>query len=294
LSGRLALAGALSLLSLALVHAASASAGYGGRTIDIHPGPNAIQRAIDRANSGDRLRIHEGRYREALTIEERLKLTGARRERRPLIDGSCETLYTIAVRHRGVALEGLKVVGAAEGSEVDFSGVASGRAEDMRVRDTCDAEYGINVYLSEDIDLVGNRAGRGFSDAGLYVGAVSDTGGGVLSVRDNEAFGNNRGIIVENSAGGDIRLRNNYVHDNTRGGEGEPTGIFLHNGDGVLIGDNRVSRNGTYGIHLDSNSDGNELNDNTVRGNPTDILDEGSGNCGSGNASASGDPIPPC
>ena len=57
----------------------------------------------------------------------------------------------------------------------------SGRISDSLLRDTCDAEYGVNVFDSGRSTVVGNRT-RGFSDAGFYVGGIRSTGSGVLRV----------------------------------------------------------------------------------------------------------------
>jgi nitrous oxidase accessory protein NosD len=116
-------------------------------------------------------------------------------------------------------------------------------------------------------------------------------------VRGNELFGNNRGIIVEDTvASADVRVSSNDSHaNNIPPGEGTPAGIFVHNSDGVRFAHNRLNRNGDgdvgYGIHLDANSDDNRLFDNVARHNETrDRVDEGTGNCGSHNSFA----IEPC
>jgi hypothetical protein len=36
------------------------------------------------------------------------------------------------------------------------------------------------------------------------------------------------------------------------------------------------------------------LNDNVITGDQFDLIDEGSGNCGSGNTIGAGPPVPPC
>jgi parallel beta-helix repeat protein len=300
LGGGAALAAAAALLAGLL--AAPAPAGSDGRTIHVRPGPDALQRALDRADDGDTLRVHEGRYPEDVTVRNRLRIVAADGDT-PVIDGRCRTARTIAVRRSGVHLRGLTVVGAAEGfgflpTEVDFSGVARGSARGLVVRDTCGAEgaeYGVNVFQAGPIKVIGNRAGRGFSDAGIYVGSITDTGDGALSVRDNLTLRNNVGIIVEDSAGGDIRVRLNRVKQNTRPGESDPTGILIRRSDGALIEDNTVRGSGRFGIYLDPDSERNVLNDNVVSGSgTTDLRDEGSGNCGSGNSFGSGDSLPPC
>ncbi len=43
-----------------------------GATIEVTPGPNAINKALAKAHNGDLLRIHDGTYREAFTIDKRV------------------------------------------------------------------------------------------------------------------------------------------------------------------------------------------------------------------------------
>jgi parallel beta-helix repeat protein len=259
--------------------------------INVHPGPNALQSALSAADDGDTLRIHRGHYHVlVLEIEKRVKLVGVGK-RRPVIDGDCDSGVTISVRHAGVVLRRLKVIGADEApgfapSAVAFFHIRTGRAENLVLRDTCGgAEYGINLFDGGPIKLENNVA-KGYSDAGLYVGGITNTRDGVLRLKNNEAYGNNRGIIVEDSLRRtDIRVIGNRVHGNDLPGFGFRSGIFVSNSDGVLFRRNRANRNGKYGIHLDASSDHNRLFDNEARRNgDRNFFDEGSGNCGSGNS----------
>jgi nitrous oxidase accessory protein len=286
----------VALLAVA-VFAAPADAKKRKPGIYVSPGPDAIANAIERAHTGQTIRIRRGRYHEALVIEKPVRLVASGRVR-PVIDGDCATRLTIAVRSPGVILSRLKVVGADEGSgpfatEVDFNGVSTGRAWGLVVKDTCDAEYGINVFNTGSVQIKRNEARGGFSDAGIYVGGITDTQGGALRVRRNIAYGNNRGVIIEDTlAPTDVRVVDNRLNSNTlTPGEGPPSGIFLHRADGVLIYGNVVGHNGAYGIHLDPDSDGNVLIANAVFANPTNFLDEGGGNCGTGNSGLS---LPAC
>ena len=209
---------------------------------------------------------------------------------RPVIDGHCKTNDTILIHNGGVTLDGLKVVGADKGhgqfpSEVFFDGVPSGKAKDLVVRDTCDAEYGINLFDTGAVQVVGNSA-KGFRDSGIYVGGISDTGSGRLNVRGNDLFGNNRGVIVEDTVdAANVRLSGNQIHDNDLSGEGPPDGVFLHNTDGIYLVANNSTDNAGDGYHADVNSDDNVFIDNTAADNlGLAFNDEGAGNCGSGNS----------
>jgi nitrous oxidase accessory protein NosD len=285
---------ALALLALVACVPGPAAA-KGKRTIEVRPGASAIGKALDRADDGQMLRIHKGRYEEAVTIEKRVKLVGVGR-RRPVIDGRCATPITIAVRSDGVRLKRLEVRGADGGAfptEVDFKGVSGGRANNLIVRDTCDAEYGINVFDTGPMGIVGSRA-RGFDDAGFYVGGVTSTPGGRIRVRKSESLKNHRGVIVENSAGGEIVVANNDIHDNRVPIAGStPAGVFINNSDGVRVDENELARNG-IGLRLSPNSDGNSAAYNLFFDNFVDIRNQGSGNCGIDNVFDTGDALPPC
>jgi parallel beta-helix repeat protein len=294
------LVGGLSLLTLlALVPTALAA------TIEVTPGPNAINKALNKAHNGDTLRIHDGTYRGALTVDKRVTLRGV--GGRPLINARCNSRLAIKVTHGGVTLDHLKVVGAAESpsgsfpSEVDLEFVPTGTVHDVVVHDTCGAEgaeYGINVFGSGPIEVSQNLAIGGFSDAGIYIGGITDTRGSALRVVRNASYLNHQGIIIENS-GLDARIRvaHNNVHHNTIPGEAhEDTGIFINNSDRVRLRDNRVRSNGHFGVNISPTSDHNFLFDNTITGNPVDLNNQGSANCGSGNTigTRSGNRLTPC
>jgi parallel beta-helix repeat protein len=260
------------------------------KTIDVHPqGPavNVIQHAVNKANPGDRIRVHQGRYRGSLEINKKVSIFGAGGERRPTIDARCNRSITVDVLAPGVSLQGLKVVGSADAFSISFIDIKRGRVDDVRMDNTCgQALYGVNVYQQGAIKITNSNA-TGFLDAGYYVGSIGTTGKSALIIRNNEASGNNRGAIVEDSfdTDVDIRVQDNDFHDNTIEGEGIPSGIFVHNSDHTLIERNKTDDNGVYGIHVDPDSDDNILNENDSSGNGTaDYFDEGTGNCGIGNS----------
>ena len=161
------------------------------------------------------------------------------------------------------------------------------------MRDTCgNAEYGVNLYRNGSVLVAKSRA-SGFKDAGIYVGGILD---GPVIVRRNVTFGNNRGILIEQVVPGSVAVSFNTSSNNRLPGNGPPSGIWLHEADGVLIAGNRFGNNQAYGIHLDdvdSSSDDNLVQDNTALGNDQlDILDEGSGNCFSNNTYGTSQPAP--
>jgi nitrous oxidase accessory protein NosD len=271
------------------------------RTIHAFPGNNAIQHAVARAHAGDTVLVHRGTYTGQVKITKPIKLQGsAARGTRPLLDGRCRTSYTVEIESPGVVVRHLSVVGAAEGfgpfpSAVNFKATASGRAQDLVVRNTCrTAQYGINVLNGGQLQIIGNRA-SGFTDSGIYVGTITDTHGGPLNVLRNEAFGNSRGIIIEFSNEVDIRVVGNDMHDNRLRGEGEspPSGLLIMGSRGILIQGNRSNRNGSYGIDFKAQSRNNRLLGNDLRSNPQAVHVDGTSgpNCGIGNVP---NPFDPC
>jgi parallel beta-helix repeat protein len=279
---------------------AISAAPAGAKTRDVHPGKRAIEKAVDRARAGDKLRIHAGTYKGRVEVDKRLKLVGV--GGRPTLDARCRGPITVSIESGGVTLRHLRIVGAAEveglpGYSVSMFGIPSAVVNDVVVRETCPeapAEYGINVFNSEQIEVVDTLARGGFTDAGIYVGQIGGTGKGALILERNEAFGNNKGAIVEFSTGGDIRVLDNDFHDNTIAGVGERVGLFIHDAVGVRIEGNSADDNGDYGFQLTSGAFDNVLNDNVASGNAVDLLDEGVGNCGSGNSFGGANLLPPC
>jgi parallel beta-helix repeat protein len=259
--------------------------------VDVKPGDNAIQKAIDnRASNGDTVRIHKGRYREDVTVDKRVTLKAPAGER-PVIDGRCDAQFVVDVDRNGAVVEGLKVIGAAANiaaAAVNFENIERGTARDLVVRDTCGggpgdgAGYGVNVYRGERI-LVEDVNARGFSDAGVYIGLIESTGAGDLRVRDNETFGNNMGIIIEEVVGTtDVQVRDNSTHDNGKG-------LFVNDSDDVRFANNRIADN-SLGIDIDAGSDDNVFTDNALIGNDSNLADAGTGNCGQGNSPEVFDP----
>ena len=265
------------------------------RVVHVYPGPHAISRAVNNAAPGDTLVIHGGRYHEHVAIDKRLTLVDAVGDN-PAIDADCDWSSTVDVKAHGVTLRGLRVVGG-DTFEVNATFVRNLTLRRVVMRDTCGgAEYGVNLYRDGSVLVAKSRA-SGFEDAGIYVGGINV---GPVTVRRNLSFGNNRGILIEDVAPGAVAVLFNTSSNNRLPGLGDPTGIWLHEADGVLVSGNKVGNNATYGIHLDdvgSSSDDNVIRGNTVLSNgQLDILDEGSGNCFSNNTYATSQPaqLPAC
>jgi parallel beta-helix repeat protein len=271
-------------------------------TIKVKPGKNALQKAVDKADPGDRLLVKRGTYREDVLVDKRLRIIGKGRKP-PVINGRCRTDRTIDVVADGVTLRHLKVKGARSGAgngyTVNLVGIESGTFSDLLVKETCDANpayYGVNVAQSGALTITEVTAEGGFIDAGIYVGSIGDVGPKPFRISDNLTRGNNVGILIEDSVPeANIVVRDNRTIGNDVPGLSAPAGILVRRSDGGRYIDNVANRNGDYGIHL-LDDGGNTSDDNVLNGNAAinsgvaDFFDEGTGNCGSGNSF----PIDPC
>jgi parallel beta-helix repeat protein len=276
----------------------------------VKPGKGTLQKAIDKAKAGDKLVLKKkGEYKGGVVIEKRLTIQGPSDGKKlPEVDGRCNVAFTMLVLASPVTLKNFKVTGASDaqggqygGAEVNFIEGGAGSTTGLKLQDECGVKYGVNVFDTDDVLVTGGTY-KGYDDAGVYVGGIDDPGT-VVEVTENSASENNRGILIEDSAGhAGILVANNTTNANTNGFT--PSGIFLHNADGVVIADNVANGNPYAGIHLDVTSDDNRVLDNTASGNGTgaqggdgvDFLNEGTGNCGNGNAfgTVGGNPLGVC
>ena len=262
------------------------------RTIQVFPGRAALQNALAAANAGDTIVVRAGHYYgQAVVADRGVRLIGAPAPR-PVIDGRCKTNDTIEITAPGVTVRHLAVIGAAQGfgqfpSSLDFNAQPTGTAQDLLVRNSCDAEYGVNVVRGSRQQILDNTI-SGFSDSGIYVGQITQTGRGApLLVRGNRTVGNSRGVIVEFSKGDDIRVIGNEMDSNRLIGLGEtpPSGLLLNGTSGILVQGNTAHHNGRYGFDLIASSAHNRFIANDFTLNPRNLhVEPGSSpNCGLGN-----------
>lgn len=217
--------------------------------------------------------------------------------------------FTLLVLDGPVTLKNFEVTGASDaaqfseygGAEVNFISGGFGSASGLKMQDKCGVKYGVNVFDTADT-LVEDGVFKGYDDAGVYIGGIRDPGT-VVEVIGNKAKENNRGILIEDSGqNGGILVANNVTDANGNGFT--PSGIFLHNSDGVVISSNDANNNPYAGIHLDVTSDDNRVLGNAATGNGVgaqggtgaDLLNEGQNNCGSDNTfgTTAGNPLGFC
>jgi parallel beta-helix repeat protein len=271
---------ALFVASTAIVALMAGPAGAGprgihsmpGNVIEVFPGRHALAKALGKAQPGDTLNMHAGRYKDSVTISKAGLSIVAAGDGAVTVDGRCLTTTTISVRASDVVIEGITVVGGTF-FEIDYEHVGGGDVVGDTVMDTCGAaEYGVNIYDTLAVNVAKVTA-SGFSDSGIYVGSITRLGGETLYVQSNSSNGNEVGIIVEFSAMQHIVVDGNDVSDNSTGG------IALQGSANIVVRNNIADGNGTYGILADGGSNNNLIKRNEATGNQYDLVNLGAGNC---------------
>ena len=178
-----------------------------GQTLTVNAG-ESIQAAVDRAKTGDTIRVMPGIYKEEVTIQtESLTLEGVLEgDQRPVLDGEGRRANGVSAVGDYFTISGFKVINYTSNG-VTVQAVTGPIFRDLITDKTGD--YGIFPILSSAV-VIENCVSSGVIDTGLYVGQSRG-----IVVRDSEAFGNVSGIEIENSV--DALVENNYSHDNTAG-----------------------------------------------------------------------------
>jgi parallel beta-helix repeat protein len=129
--------------------------------------------------------------------------------------------------------------------------------------------------------------------AGYVSGAIGIRLAGLAAdagVRVRRSFAGNNydvGMLVDGAGARSLRVSKSILSYAT------VAGLIVQNANGIVVDRNRVRDNGTYGILVQSGSDGNQFAGNEIIGNGTDVTDNGSGNCWRSNTFVSG-AVPPC
>jgi parallel beta-helix repeat protein len=287
------------VLSMLAVTAAEA------RKIEAKPGKNTLQKAVDKAKSGDTVQLEKGgKYTGGVVVETKgLKIKGPNDGKLPLVDGRCKVSHTVLVLARDVTLRNLRATGATgafgqyTNADITYIENGTGTVDGVKLDDACDTLYGVNIFDTGDV-TVKNSVFNGYDDAGVYVGGIQRPDANV-KVADSVATRNHRGILFEDSFGNaGLEVTGNEVRLNQ-------AGFFVFNSDGIEISDNTAIDNPFVGFWLDPNADDNRLIGNVGTGNgwspdggprAGDLINDGQRNCGTGNSFpiTSGQPLAPC
>lgn len=295
-----------------------------GAPIEVFPGPGTpIQDAIDGAAERAAIRLHTGTYNEAPIVNKaKLKLAVAG-DGAVVIDAGCAAPTTLDIAADGVSIKGRDFFtsplfvrgGTAEQMRIDqrtrvrISGVFTNMYTSAWPGLPCTTGNGMTVAGSTRvrIDLdPGNIVGI---DVGLHIkgtlpGAKITIAGSRGATTGNDVAGNGASgvaVLLEDVASdlgeyGGARVRLHRLGAQGRGG-----GIRFVNSDGVVV-DGNIVVGGTSGgaaapgLELDGTSDNNKIDRNYLlarAGGPA-VVDNGTGNCGTGNSFDPSGTLPAC
>jgi hypothetical protein len=187
------------------------------KTITVHPG-DSIQQAIDKAHSGDTIKLKAGTYRENVQIKtDSIELRGSGAKSTKIqpaatpspvcgagpafVNGICVAdadqngtpLHTV----KDVEISNLTVTGFS-GAGVFFLGTSHIEADHLVA--SKNTEYGIFALNSSKIEFANNTTPDN-GEAGIYVGESPQAN---AEVAHNESTGNNIGIFIRDASFGEV------------------------------------------------------------------------------------------
>jgi parallel beta-helix repeat protein len=201
----------------------------------VHPG-EIIQDAINKAVSGDTVRVMPGLYEQMVYIDkDGISLVGVIEDgRRAILDGAKEGLHdAIITSGHGSNVEGFHV------RNYRSNGITTQGANNYRIHNNIVENihlYGIFPQFGKN-GLVSQNIISRSSDAAIYVGMSEN-----VDIIANETYDNMLGIEAENSHF--ILIEANYVHDNH---DGIPLviipGLQTKSGADIIVRNNTVVNN---------------------------------------------------
>ncbi len=274
-SRRVAIGFAVTAMVLAGAASAFAQPLRTQKVIEVYPGPNALAKALAKANPGDTLRIHTGTFDEADTVATASLTIVAAGDGPVTLDGGCAAADTLTIQAQDTTLDGgtlgdLTIQGATD-KELFLANASDSVVRALTIRNTCSSPFaGINVVGGHGIRIVGNLTLGDFD--GLYVSGAGT--GSPIVVAGNDVGSGEEGIEVSYVSGVVVKVIWNTVH-----GTGL-SGIRLVGTDGVIVRHNTVTGAEDVGIGLLDDVRNALIVRNVVLGNGTD-LDNGGGksNC---------------
>jgi len=282
------------MVRFALVSVIAFVTSASGATIFIPPGPGTpVQDAIDAANPNDTVRLALGAYPEHVVITKALKLRGVTHIAQELADttnfqGGCTAGPVITVAADNVQIRDLAIATDAEGG-IEVVGRAKVKLKRLFVASNCAVvtRPAVNVEASTRV-VVDNVWASGFSVPGGPVGIrIADTPiQGGIRLRHVVAGHYAVGVLLENNGILSVRVTAGDMNFNRRG-------ILLQGTSRAIVAHNELIDNSISGIEIDSGSSGNSIVRNVISGSPTDVIDDGAGNCWRNNTFTTGS-VPPC
>jgi parallel beta-helix repeat protein len=242
-------------------------------TIEVQPGSGTLAAALAGAQPGDVLLLHTGVFTGPATVSVSHITVQPAGDGPVTIDGGCQSIAAVTIAADGLILTGPMTVTGGHIYELNFFGESTGDVDGLTLDPgTCRGSVGIFLQRTGAIH-VSHVAMSGFVGVGIELLGITDTGAGRLTLASNRVAASGYGILAQGIAVGTLMISGNRLTGN------QFAGIKLMSGDGVLIRRNVASNDGTYGIALDQDSDGNRVLRNRAHGSEFDLSNAGTANC---------------
>ncbi len=206
-----------------------------------------IQRAIDRAKSGDTIKVPVGTYYENIIIDKPIKLIGEHK-RLTVIDGN-NSGSVITIYANGVTIKGFTIINS--GNHPNACGVfVNSNNNVIQGNSIVNNDYGIGLWGAENNKILGNQISES-NWSGIYLASSSDHN----TLTGNTVIGN---ISDDNDDDYCIHLNgasNNVIQENSV--SYCYNGISLTNSDENTLLENIVENN-TNGLGI-TESDDNQI-----------------------------------
>jgi parallel beta-helix repeat protein len=167
-----------------------------------------IQEAVNKAKSGDLIRVYPGTYKETVYIDkDNIYLQGVVREGEwPILEGEKTRNDAILYSGNNMVIENFKIM------NYKGNGIMGQAGNNFIIRNNYIIDTGVYGIFPEfgTNGLVSHNILSGIEDAAIYVGMCDN-----IDVLYNEVFKSVAGIEIENSR--HALVEGNYVHDNTGG-----------------------------------------------------------------------------
>lgn len=208
----------------------------------------SIQAAIEIAEPGDLIEVHNGIYHENIVVNKKLNLKGVGS---PVICSSDEN-SVITLLADGITIENFEVVG----SDSKMNSGIWVESNDNTIRNNLIYENSNGIYLNnaENISIHDNNVS--YNDIGIYILESNNT-----TIRYNEIDCNFGGVLIHTSP--NTTVENNTIKDNKAGIE-----IYLANMSYIIHNDIIYNWYGFIYSHIGNNV----IECNTFYGNVVDEI----------------------
>lgn len=217
------------LLSLLVLARGPFSVKASPNTINVYPGPSAIQSAINSANPGDTVLVHNGTYYEHVVINKSISLVGESIAKTVIDGNKTGTVIEIKGAVNGVSIRGFTIGNSSQTSpNINGSGIFISSYGNTLINNRI-VNNAIGVYLSSGNNIISSNTISSNQFYGMYLSgsysnvisnntitfnvygygvAILNSGNNVFS--GNSILNNYNGILLLSSTNNTI-YHNNFV-----------------------------------------------------------------------------------